>query len=296
MWQKSKPYVMVFPAAIVIVILFFGGILEGLKQSLGFFPAGGQSSFTLSAYTNLLFSHDFWVSLALTLRVSLLSTALAALLGLMMAICLFILQSKIRSTAWIQLWKRWFQLPFVVPHLSAAYLIVLLLTQSGWMSRMAYHTGLIEEMNHFPIVVNDQFGMGMILTYVWKEAPFILLCVYPVLHRIHDSWRDAARVFGASSLAFIKEIVLPLLLPAWFAASFIVFVFTFSAFEVPYLLGVTYPKMLPVLAYEAYSGDLEDRPEAMAIGILLVIITAFAGWLAFKFGKKWMIAAGRGWS
>lgn len=295
MWQKSKPYVMALPAAIVIIILFFGGIVEGFKQSLGIFPAAGQSTLSFSAYMKLLASPDFWLSFAITVKVSLISTILAALLGLVMAICLFML-SKTRSFEWIPLWRRWFQLPFVVPHLAGAYLIVLLFTQSGWLSRIAYHVGWIEDINHFPILVNDQHGIGIILTYTWKEAPFILLCIYPVLHRIHDSWRDAARVFGASSAAFIKEIVLPLLLPAWFSASFIVFVFTFSAFEVPYLLGVTYPKMLPVLAFEAYAGDLSERPAAMAIGILLVVITAFAGWLAYKFGKKWFIPAGRGWS
>jgi putative spermidine/putrescine transport system permease protein len=294
MWRKSKPYVMAFPAFAAVAVLFFGGMYEGLIQSLGLFPAAGQSRFSLSAYEHILTAADFWLSLGLTFRVSLLSTLLAACIGLVMSICLFML-GKSAPVRWIPFWRRWFQLPFVVPHLAAAYLMVLLLTQSGWVSRMAYQMGLIDDMMTFPIMVNEPFGWGIVITYAWKEAPFISLCMYPVLLRIHDTWREAARVFGANSMNFIKEIVLPLLMPAWFAASFVVFAFTFSAFEVPYLLGVTYPKMLPVLAYEWYSGDLAERPLAMAVGILLVLITTLLGIVAYRLGKRWLTAAGRGW-
>jgi putative spermidine/putrescine transport system permease protein len=295
MLQKSKPYLMVLPATTVILLLFFGGLYEGLIQSLGFFPAAGQSDFSVSAYTSLLSTPDFWLSLWLTLRVSLISTVLAACLGLIMSICLFMI-SHSTNNRWVPLWRRWFQLPFVVPHLAGAYLIVLLFTQSGWVSRFAYHLGLIDEISEFPILVNEPFGWGMIIAYTWKEAPFISIIIFPVLLRIHDTWHDAARVFGATPLKFVKEIILPLLMPAWFAASFIVFAFTFSAFEVPYLLGVTYPKMLPVLAYNWYSGDLLERPQAMALGLILVFITSLLGLLAYRIGKRWLTTVGRGWS
>lgn len=294
MWRRSKPFLMPVPALIVIGILFFGGLYEGLIQSLGIFHAAGQSRFTLFAYRQILGTSDFWISLGLTLRVSIMSTMLAACLGLAMSICLF-LMSKSGLTRWIPLWRSWFGLPLIVPHLAAAYLTVLLLTQSGWISRLSYQLGFIQELTEFPHLVNDPSGFGIVMAYVWKEAPFIALVIYPVLLRINDTWHDAAQVFGASSIQFVKEVVLPLLMPAWFAASFIVFAFTFSAFEVPWLLGVTHPKMLPVLAYEWYTGDLSERPQAMAIGIILVIFTAILGFLSYRFGKRWLSAAGRGW-
>jgi putative spermidine/putrescine transport system permease protein len=294
MWRRSKPYLMVLPAFAAIAVLFFGGLYEGLMQSLGMFPAAGQSRLTTSAYAIILYTPDFWRSLSLTLCVSLMSTIFAAVIGLFISVCLFMI-SKSGDARWIPFWRRWFQLPFIVPHLAGAYLMVLLLTQSGWLPRLLYHIGIIDEMTDFPILVNDPFGWGIIMTYAWKEAPFISLCIYPVLLRIHDTWHDGARVFGAGSINFIKEVVVPLLMPAWFAASFIVFAFTFSAFEVPYLLGVTYPKLLPVLAYEWYSGDLTERPQAMAVGILLMLITALFGIIAYRLSKRWLTAAGRGW-
>lgn len=294
MWRKSKPYLMTMPAFAVIAVLFFGGLYEGVMQSFGLFSGAGQIHPGLSAYKQILNMPDFWVSLGLTLRVTILATFLSAILGLLMSVCLF-LMSKSDLVRWVPFWRKWFELPLVVPHLAAAYLIVVLFTQSGWISRMMYQIGLIDDMTIFPLLVNEPFGFGMVLAYTWKEAPFISLIIYPVLMRINDTWHEAARVFGASSMQFIKEIVLPLLMPAWFAASFIVFAFTFSAFEIPLLLGITYPKMLPVLAYEWYTGDLTERPQAMAIGLILVMITALLGVLSYRIGKRWLSAAGRGW-
>jgi putative spermidine/putrescine transport system permease protein len=47
-------------------------------------------------------------------------------------------------------------------------------------------------------------------------------------------------------------VVFPVISPSVVAASLLVFAFTFGAFEVPYLLGKSYPTMLPVMAYNEY--------------------------------------------
>ncbi len=61
------------------------------------------------------------------------------------------------------------------------------------------------------------------------------------------------------------------------AASLIVFAFTFGAFEVPFLLGRSYPTILPVMAYDEYrSVELTDRPAAMAINVLITLVTALS--------------------
>lgn len=295
MWPRSKPYFLVLPAVGVIAVLFFLGLIQGLIQSMGYFPAADQFKFTLLAYQKLFRSDEFYNSLLLTLRISIISTATAGLLGAFVSVSLFML-GKSSISSWLSLLRRLFLLPLFVPHLVGAYLIVLLCMQSGWLSRIAYQLGWVEEMNDFPILTNDLFGWGIILTYTWKEAPFIVLMIYPVLLRVHDSWLETARVFGASSWGFVREIAIPLLLPVWFTSVFIVFAFTFSAFEVPFLLGVTYPKMLPVFSYELYyGGELTDRPAALAVNVVLALITAGLGLLAFQMNRRWINGTGRGW-
>lgn len=294
MWPKSKPYVLVAPAVIVIALLFLGGLWEGLIQSLGYFSAAGQEEWTLKAYRTLWGSEDFWRSLGLTFRIALISTGLAAILGLLMALALHALERRSRFQA--VFWQRVMLLPMLIPHFVGAYLIVLLFTQSGWVARMSVALGLLKDMDDFPVWVNDPWGWGIILTYTWKEAPFIAWMLVPVLRRIGKEWRQVSRVFGAGVWRYAREILLPLLLPAWLTASFIVFAYTFSAFEVPYLLGVTYPKLLPVYSYELYtSGNWEQRPEALAVTILLAGITALLGWIAFYMGRRLRMGEGGRW-
>lgn len=292
MWQKSKPYLLLLPAIGTIVLLFFGGLFDGLLKSLGYFPAIGENSFEMNAYMELFRSSAFWESLSLTVRVAALSSLISSVLGAAIAVSLFMLNESAKSRN-TQLWHRLFQLPLTIPHLVGGYIIVLLFMQSGFISKIFANMGWIEEIQDFPVLINDPFGWGIILTYAWKEAPFVSLMIYPVLSRIHQSWRDVSRVFGAGNWSFIREIILPAILPAWAIAAFIVFVFTFSAFEVPFLLGVTYPSMLPVYSYQLYtSGTLADRPEALAVNIILAVLTILLGLVVYYFSKRWNVLKG----
>ncbi|CEG21761.1 Sulfate transport system permease protein CysW [Planococcus massiliensis] len=292
MLRKIKPYLLLFPAAATIVLLFFGGLFDGFLKSLGYFPAIGETGFSLKAYSSLFHSDAFWDSLIVTIRIAAISSVLSAFLGAIVAVVLFMMHEKSRSGA-LNLWNRLFQLPLTIPHLVGGYVIVLLFMQSGFLSKILAKVGVIEQIPDFPVLVNDSFGWGIILAYTWKEAPFVALMVYPVLERIHRKWRDVSRVYGAGNWDFIREIVVPAILPAWTVAAFIVFVFTFSAFEVPYLLGVTYPSMLPVYSYQLYSsGTLADRPEALAVNLILALLTVLLGLIAYYFSKRWNVLKG----
>ena len=68
--------------------------------------------------------------------------------------------------------------------------------------------------------------------------------------------------------------LLPLIMPGVLSASIIVFAFTFANYEIPLLLGVRSPTTLPVLAFRDYGdADLGLRPEAMAISVILAVIS-----------------------
>lgn len=292
MWQKSKPYLFVFPTVGAIGLLFFGGIFEGFLTSLGYSPFNPKSDIQFTAYIKIFNSSEFWVSFLLTLRIAVLSSILSGVMGVLVSVCLMLINKSGNG-----FWQRFFQLPLTIPHLVGAYLMVLLFMQSGWISRILFQLGFINEISDFPVLVNETFGWGIILTYTWKEAPFIALMVYPVLVRINGSWRDVAQLFGANQWQYVRQIVLPLIMPAWTSATFIVFAFTFSAFEVPYLLGVTYPRTLSVYSFQIFTtGGLESRPEALAINLLLAVITAILGIVAFRLSKRWIYEEPKGWN
>ena len=137
--------------------------------------------------------------------------------------------------------------------------------------------GLINTSSDFPLLTNDRLGIGIIATYVWKEIPFITLMLLSVLRNAGVDLLDVGRTLKANRWQRFRYILLPMMLPSLLASSLIVFAYTFGAFEVPFLLGQTYPMLLPVWAYKSYSDvDLVARPEGIAIGILIAAIVALS--------------------
>jgi putative spermidine/putrescine transport system permease protein len=292
MYQRNKPYILILPAVAVITVLFFGGLALGFIQSLGLFNISGNSHFTLNAYKELLSTTDFFRSLQLTFKVAIIATIASGIISIVLISILFVIEENKMS----KLFRRIFQIPILVPHITAAYLIGLLLMKGGLISSITYSLGITKTLQAFPSIINDVNSLGIIITYIWKEVPFIILMLIPVVQRVEDSWLEIARVFGGTRIDFFKEVVLPLLIPTWISSMLIVFAFTFSDFEVPYLLGVTYPKFISVFAYDIYlNGELSARPLALAANFILVIITAILGICAYKIIKKWDIKKEMRW-
>ncbi len=131
--------------------------------------------------------------------------------------------------------------------------IALIVSQSGLGARLAAALGLIGEPADFPALLYDRYSIGVILTYVWKETPFVALVVLAGLRGVAADLEDVARTLGANAWQRFWYVVFPVIAPGVVAASLVVFAFTFGAFEVPYLLGGDYPTILPVTAYKEYT-------------------------------------------
>jgi putative spermidine/putrescine transport system permease protein len=156
-----------------------------------------------------------------------------------------------------------------------------MLAPAGLFSRAAVVLGWIQTSADFPLLINDTLGVGIILTYVWKEVPFITLMILAVLRQSGNELMDVGRTLKASPWQCFRYITLPTIFPAVGAASLIVFAYTFGAFEVPFLLGRTYPMTLPVWAYKNYSDiDLLARPEGIATGLVIAGVVMLAVVLA----------------
>ncbi len=278
MGSRLKIALLLAPALVVIGVLFAGGLVAALVQSLGYFPAIGMTQVNLAAYREILTDGDFLNSLLLTVYVAGASTGISTVLAVLAALTLR--RSSGRLSAVV------FQLPITVPHLVAAVGISLVVSQTGLGARLAAGLGLIGEPKDFPALLYDRYSIGIILTYVWKETPFVALVVLASLRGVAADLEDVARTLGAGAWQRFWYVVFPVISPGIVAASLIVFAFTFGAFEVPYLLGKTYPTILPVTAYNEYRDiDLSARPIAMAINILIAALTAVFAAAYLRFAR-----------
>lgn len=270
-WERWRIPVMIAPTLLVLIVLFFGSLGYGFLQSLGYQPSIGKFEFTLSSYINIFtveeYSQQFWPGLGLSLWISFASTFLSAIGAIGGALLL-------RNTfVGKHVANFIFQLSLPVPHIVSAVGILLLMSQSGFFARVAASLGWITTPADFPIMIGDPWGIGIIISYLWKEIPFLGVIVLAVLQTRVDEYEAAARVLGANSWQCFYRVTLPLIMPALSSASVIVFAFVFGNFEIPKLLGAKYPAPLPVMTVEFFQDpDLNARAEGMAMSMIVAFL------------------------
>lgn len=255
------------PALTVVVLLFGGGLFIGILQSFGYSPSTGLSELTAQHFIHILSDPDFTTSLFLTLYIALTSTTIAAIISIVLALAINHWAASNKLIHFI------LQIPLAAPHLVIGIAMIFLLAPSGIVSRILGQMFGAEILSSFPVLVNDRWSVGIILVYIWKEIPFITFMLLSVLKNMGDELHQVGATLKASSWLRFRHITVPILLPSLSGACCIVFAFTFGAFEVPYLLGKTYPLTLPVWAYQNYSDiDLLARPEGIGIGLIIAVI------------------------
>lgn len=270
MQDRTKIALLLAPALTVIMVLFFGGLAVGFLRSVNYMPVIGLTEPNLDAYRDLLTSPEVYQSLRLTVYIAAISTLVATLLAVATALLLR------RSFAGRAVASFLIQLNLTIPHLVGGIGILYLFSQSGSFARLANEFGLIAKPADFPAVIFDPNAIGVILTYVWKEVPFIAIVTLATLQTLGDEHESIARTLGATRWQAFRHVLLPQILPGVLAASAIVFAFTFGAYEVPALLGASHPQTLPVMAYRSFTNvDLAARPQAMALAILIAAVSAF---------------------
>ncbi len=279
--EPARVWLRLAPALIVVVPVFLVAVSLALAQSLGVFSLVGDSRLNLDAFRSVFSDQELWRSLAFTFYLSVASTALALGLGVAVALAFRRLFSGSRIGAFM------LQLNLPVPHLVGALAMVLLLAQSGLLARVADSVGLIDGPAAFPALIFDVRGIAIIAEYVWKEAPFFALMALAALGPVADDFEGVAATLGAGRWRRFRHVTLPLLTPVLLPASVVVFAFAFGTFEVPLLLGGSFPEALPVLAYRKFTNvDLAARPEALAIGVLMMAIIALVTLAYMRLGRR----------
>ena len=281
MTDRTRIFILLAPALLIIGVLFFGGLLIGIMRSLNYMPVIGLTQPNFDAYISIFSSREFYLSFLLTFHISFTSTVLSSILAIGAAL---LLRRQFLGRAIVNFL---FQLNLTVPHLVGTIGILYLFSQSGSFARLAAEWGMIARPGDFPALVFDPYAIGIILQYVWKEVPFIGVIVLANMQAIGEDYESVARSLGASRWQSFRYVLLPMIFPGVLSASVIVFAFTFGAYEIPALLGANYPAALPVLAYRKYTDvDLAARPEAMAMAIVIALLSAVMLYLYVRYTRR----------
>jgi len=267
--RERKVIWLILPTVVVLITLFVGGFVFGILQSVGFFSVISDSEQRISfdAYLAAFQNKTVRSGIILTFRVAILSTVLSTVIAL--AISLMISRTKRFQSVLISITQ--FNIP--IPHVVAATGILLTFSQSGIVSRLTNHFGITDGSSDFPIITNDPFGYGIIMSYLWKEVPFLCVLILSALRGPVTNLDETAKTLGASYGFRLRKVILPYIFPSILSGTIIVFAFSFGSYEVPYLLGEPYPSTVSVVAYQLYTNrDLANRPTAMALATITSVV------------------------
>lgn len=275
---KNKPILLCIPVLLYLGLFFLGGIINGILLST---KPGALRSDPFLTYRIILGDESFFDGLKLSFTIAGISTICTLTMGILL---IYLLYSTLSSYGLVRSvhYKRAMEIPMLFPYIVAGLMMTILFQKSGMVSSILYKLGWINFPEEFPTIINDSNGVGIILTYVWKLSPFVVIMVYPKLMKVEREWDDLKKVIGAGKFDFFIHVVFPMITREIILSGFIIFAFTFSEFEVPYILGVTYPKTLSVYSYSIFTnGDFASKPIAIGINLILSSITLSIGCLGY---------------
>lgn len=267
--KPTAPLFLLVPVILLYSLLIGGGLLQLITESSGFIPALGLHEVSLSHYLKILADPTFLASLGYSLYLAFVSASLSTLLGLLIAYkMVFSKKDNIKK-----LTRKILQVGVVLPYLLVVFLVMLMLSKAGLVSRIAYQAGLIGGLDQFPNLLYDPWGGGIILTFVAKGTPFIGLFAVTVMANISDTYSQVAKTLGLSNFMILKKIILPLSSNVIVWSSAIIFAYNLGSFEVPYLLGNVKVVSLSSRLYSLYiSPQIDTIPTAMAMSLTLLLV------------------------
>jgi len=182
------------------------------------------------------------------------------------------------AVAWLRWLYRW---PLFIPFVVSGQMMRSFLAKNGLLNNAIVATGLVDRA--------DTFGLldwrGVIITFVWKQLPFVALIVAGAMASLDRSMIESARNLGARRLRILVEIVLPQVSGPLIVASVLTFVTLLSVLSVPVMINAGSPAMITVdMAYRITS--LSDYGAANALGVISYLMTAAVGWLYLRHGVR----------
>lgn len=282
-------FLLFFILAITILFLpLLPGLLGLLFSAIGYSANMQQFQFSLNGFIELFNWPGIIESIAITLIVTVSSTLLT------MFISFSVLQTSWHRPSWHKIEKLLAPI-MALPHVAFAVGFAFLFSNSGFIARIFDWASLPNSLSNLDIV-NNQYGLGLIVALTIKEIPFILFMSIPLLKQLNISQSlRLGQSLGYTSAQVWQKIIFPQWLPKIRFSLLAIMAYSLSVVDVSLVIGPTNPPTLPVLLWSWISdADLQRLPMASAAATLLTIIClAFVlmmrvvEWLVIEKRKCW---------
>jgi putative spermidine/putrescine transport system permease protein len=171
----------------------------------------------------------------------------------------------------VTLLKNLYRWPLFVPFIVAAQCMRTFLAKNGIMNNTLATLGLVDVANLSGLLD----WRGIIITFVWKETPFVALLVSGAMAALDRATIEAAANLGARGLRILVEIILPQVAGVMLVGLILAFVTMLSVLSVPIMISGGSPTMITVdMAFRVNS--YSDYGVANALGFVSYAIAGLA--------------------
>ena len=265
--RRPLALLLVAPALIVVLALFVYPL--GWSLVSAFTDRDGVPSLDNFVKSYELYSAD----IVFTLLIVAVSTALIGVFAAAIGGYLVLGEhpAAVKLLNWLYRW------PLFIPFIVAAQCMRTFLAKNGMLNNTLDALGLVD--------VADLPGLldwrGIIVTFVWKETPFVALLVSGAMAALDRSTIEAARNLGAGALRILVEIVLPQVAGVMTVGLVLAFVTMLSVLSVPIMISGGAPTMITVdMAFRVNS--YSDYGVANALGFVSYVIAAAGAWIYLR--------------
>ena len=262
---------LIAPALAMIGALFLYPL--GFSLAAAFTDTEGSLSFMHFQKAYELYSTD----ILFTIFIVVVSTLLTGLCSIIIAGIL-----TLGETPWlIAALRALYRWPLFIPFIVAAQCMRTFLAKNGLMNNSLVAMGILE-----PIQATSFLDWrGIIITFVWKQVPFVTLMLAGAMASIDRATIEAGRNLGASRLRVLIELVLPQVSQTLLVGLVLSFVTMLSVLSVPMMVAGSQPTMLTVdMAFRINSYG--DYATANALGVISYLIAGTVAWIYLRHNVK----------
>jgi iron(III) transport system permease protein len=171
-------------------------------------------------------------------------------------------------------------LPIVLPAFAGVFAFIIFFGKYGTLNLLLMDLGLIEKP------VNFIYGIhGLVFIQSLHMLPFIVLGLSAGFTNIDPSFEEAAEVEGASGFRRFVTVTLPLCTPSYMAGAVLVFLWPFTDWLTPLILGQV--DFLPSVSYINIAYHFTDVHRKY-MGIVAVVVSAVICIGLFLLARWWV--------
>ncbi len=260
----QRPWLLLTPAllsiAVLVVIPMAFILVYSFYENLDL--AVDRVAFQFENWKALVSDRYYLIAIWKTLRLSVIVTVLAAVLGYIPAY--FIAMTKFRHQ-WLLLLL--LILPFWISFIIRTLSWIHILGNQGALNGVLEWLGLIDAP--LSMMYNET---TVIIGFLHVFLPYMILNVYVSLEGIDRNLEPAARTLGATPWQAFLEVTLPLSLPGLAAGCLLVFVLTGGSYVTPLILGGPSDYLFGNLIHDAIVSELNWPMGATLSFTLLVLL------------------------